>query len=200
MEVFSGEKKRRHDYFLKVIQKRIADVKNVHRIILIGTGESGKSTFVKQMKLLSSFNQTFPDKYREKFIAEIQRNLVQSLASILLFMEQENIPFGTEDPALIKSKARILAIKGELDRAPDSIAQYAASPDPSRRKEFYDDCSRLWADKAVKETHLKGNEFQLIDCAQYFLDKIDEVRDPRYKPSDDDVLQSRTKTLGIHTE
>lgn len=200
MEVFSGEKKRRHDYFLKVIQKRISEVKNVHRIILIGTGESGKSTFVKQMKLLSSPNQTFPDKYREKFIAEIQRNLVQSLASILSFMEQENIPFGQEDASILKAKSRIFTIKEEIDRAPDSISQFAASPDLSRRKEFYDACSRLWADQAVKETLLKGNEFQLIDCAQYFLDKIDEVRDPRYKPSDDDVLQSRTKTLGIHTE
>ncbi|KAF5404699.1 Guanine nucleotide binding protein Gs subunit [Paragonimus heterotremus] len=200
MEVFSGEKRRRHEYFLKIIQKRIAQVKDIHRIILIGTGESGKSTFVKQMKLLSSYNQTFPDKYREKFTSEIQRNLVQSLASILTYMEQEKIPFSGSEPNLLKARSCIYDIRTEIDRTPDSISRYAASPDPQKRNEFFDTCAHLWNDKSVKEAVAKGNEFQLIDCAQYFLDKIDEVRDPRYKPSDDDVLQSRTKTLGIHTE
>ncbi|CAL8072633.1 unnamed protein product [Calicophoron daubneyi] len=200
MEVFSSEKRRRHDYFLKLIQRRNSQVKNVHRIILIGTGESGKSTFVKQMKLLSSYNQTFPDKYKERFTPEIQRNLVQSLASILTYMEQEKIRFTGDTQVLNKAKSRIYEIKTEIDRVPDSITRYAGSPDPQKRKEFYDTCSVLWNDVAVKETQTKGNEFQLIDCAQYFLDKIDEVRDPNYKPSDDDVLQSRTKTLGIHTE
>ncbi|TGZ65202.1 hypothetical protein CRM22_005971 [Opisthorchis felineus] len=195
-----GEKKRRHEYFLKLIQKHMAQVKEVHRIILIGTGESGKSTFVKQMKLLSSQNQTFTDKYREKFLPEIRRNLVQSLASILAYMEQEHISFASKEGTLTKAKNRIFELKAKIDRAPDTISQYAASSDPQINDEFYDTCRMLWADIAVKETQMRGNEFQLIDCAQHFLDKIDEIRDPSYKPSDEDVLQSRTKTLGIHTE
>ncbi|GAA35388.1 guanine nucleotide binding protein (G protein) alpha stimulating activity polypeptide [Clonorchis sinensis] len=199
-DVFSGEKKRRHEYFLKLIQKHMAQVKEVHRIILIGTGESGKSTFVKQMKLLSSHNQTFTDKYREKFIPEIQRNLVQSLASILAYMDQEHISFASNQQTLTDAKNRIFELKEKIDRAPDTITQYAASSDPQINDEFYDTCRTLWADMAVKETQMRGNEFQLIDCAQHFLDKIDEIRDPSYKPTDEDVLQSRTKTLGIHTE
>ncbi|KER25002.1 hypothetical protein T265_07454 [Opisthorchis viverrini] len=195
-----GEKKRRHEYFLKFIQKHMAQVKEVHRIILIGTGESGKSTFVKQMKLLSSHNQTFTDKYREKFIPEIQRNLVQSLASILAYMDQEHILFASNQQTLTKAKNRIFELKAKIDRAPDTITQYAASSDPQINDEFYDTCRMLWADIAVKETQMRGNEFQLIDCAQHFLDKIDDIREPSYKPSDEDVLQSRTKTLGIHTE
>lgn len=200
MEIFSSEKRRRHDYFLKVIQKRIDQLRNVHRIILIGTGESGKSTFVKQMKLLSSYNQTFPDKYREIFVPEIQRNLVQALTSILTFMEQNNIPLSSDSTAVIGARKYIFQVGAEIDRSPDIIARYASTSDSKRRREFFDACSTLWSDPAVKETQLRGNEFQLIDCAQYFLDKIDEMRDVCYKPSDDDVLQSRTKTLGIHTE
>lgn len=200
MEIFSSEKKRRHDYFLRIIQKRIDQLKNVHRIILIGTGESGKSTFVKQMKLLSSYNQTFPDKYREIFIPEIQRNLVQALASILGFMEQENIPFAGDGTNMSRARKYIFDLRTEIDRSPDAIMRYASTSDFQKRREFFDNCSTLWSNPAVKETQLRGNEFQLIDCAQYFLDKVDELRDIHYRPSDDDVLQSRTKTLGIHTE
>ncbi|VDP99467.1 unnamed protein product [Trichobilharzia regenti] len=200
MEVFSSDKKRRHDYFLKIVQKRSAEAKNIHRIVLIGTGESGKSTFLKQMKLLSSLNQTFSDAYRNLFILEIQRNIVQSLSAILNFMEQEHIKFHQNDEHIRNAKNLILSVKEEIDKVPDNISQFANSPNLLKRNEFYDACSQLWNDKAVKETISKSNEFHLIDCAQYFLDKIDDIRDPAYKPTDDDVLQSRTKTLGIHTE
>ncbi|CAH8864855.1 unnamed protein product [Trichobilharzia szidati] len=200
MEVFSSDKKRRHDYFLKIIQKRSAEAKNIHRIVLIGTGESGKSTFLKQMKLLSSLNQTFSDAYRNLFIPEIQRNLVQSLSAILNFMEQEHIKFYQNDDNKRNAKNLIFTVKDEIDRIPDNISQFANNANLLKRNEFYDACSLLWNDKAVKETINKSNEFQLIDCAQYFLDKIDDIRDPAYKPTDDDVLHSRTKTLGIHTE
>ncbi|VEL20959.1 unnamed protein product, partial [Protopolystoma xenopodis] len=198
MDCLASDAKRRHDYFLKMVNKRNSELRNVHRIILIGTGESGKSTFVKQMKLLSSQNQTFPDGYRVKFIPEIQRNLVQALHFILAFLDSEEVKLGNE--RLRKAQKAINNIKTEIDRLPDAITHFAGNPNPDARKDFYDTCSLLWDEPIVKETALRGNEFQLIDCAQYFLDRIDEIANPAYKPSDEDVLQCRTKTLGIHTE
>ena len=40
----------------------------------------------------------------------------------------------------------------------------------------------------------RSNEYQLIDCAKYFLDKVDEVRKPEYNPSEqvENVLEFLT--------
>ena len=38
---------------------------------------------------------------------------------------------------------------------------------------------------------------KLIDCAKYFLDQIAIVRQPHYKPTDQDVLRCRVLTQGI---
>lgn len=200
MACLGGDAQKRHEYFLKKITKKNNEVKNIHRIILIGTGESGKSTFVKQMKLLSSINQTFPDVYRAKFIPEIQRNLVQALTAILQFMDQVKLEFKSGNTHIPTAKKELYDIRDQIDKNPDMIDNYAGSTNPDIRNNFYSNCKLLWKDNNVLDTYQRSNEYQLIDSAQYFLDKIDLIRNADYKPSDDDVLQCRTKTLGIHTE
>ena len=200
MACLGGEAQKRHEYFLKKINKKNNEVKNIHRIILIGTGESGKSTFVKQMKLLSSINQTFPDAYRAKFIPEIQRNLVQALTAILQFMDQIKMEFKHANSELMRAKKEMYDIRDQIDKNPDMIERYTNSTDTIVRTRFYENCKALWSDQSMMDAYQRSNEFQLIDSAQYFLDRIDLISDLNYKPSDDDVLQCRTKTLGIHTE
>ncbi|VDD82140.1 unnamed protein product [Mesocestoides corti] len=201
MDCFSSEERRRNDFFLKIIQQHGSESKNIHRILLIGTGESGKSTFVKQMKLLSSPNGTFPESYRSKFITEIQRNIVQALANICSFMIIEAIPFeNRKSIAMAELQKRIIEIYEEIRIKPESIANYTQDADATKRSAFFDMCNALWEDRAVKATQDRGNEFQQIDSAAYFLEKLNEIRNPEYSPSDKDVLQCRTKTLGIHTE
>ncbi len=201
MDCFSSEDKRRHDYFLKLMEQQGAESKNTHRILLIGTGESGKSTFVKQLKLLSSPNQTFPESYRTKFLPEIQRNIVQALANIVSFMILEDIPFESKKSLnLANLQKRIMQIYEEIRINPDVINSFTKNADLKTRNQFFDMCETLWADEAVKATQERGNEFQQIDSANYFLGKLQDIRKEEFSPSDADILQCRTKTLGIHTE
>jgi len=44
--------------------------------------------------------------------------------------------------------------------------------------------NKCWADRGVQTCFQRSNEYQLIDCAKYFLDKVDEVRKPDYNPSE----------------
>ncbi len=43
----------------------------------------------------------------------------------------------------------------------------------------------------------RSNEYQLIDCAKYFLDKVSEVRREDFSPSQQDILRARVLTSGI---
>ena len=79
-------------------------------------------------------------------------------------------------------------------------------------KIFYDHAATCWADRGVQATFERSNEFQLIDCARYFLDRIESVRQPNYDPSEQvrreggdgvhqvnfkDILRCRVMTTGI---
>jgi len=55
----------------------------------------------------------------------------------------------------------------------------------------------LWADPGIQCVFDHRNKFQLIDSAPYFLDKIDQIKDPDYLPDEQDVLRARVRTTGI---
>ena len=44
----------------------------------------------------------------------------------------------------------------------------------------------------------RSNEYQLIDCAKYFLDKLDVIKDEEnFVPTEQDILRARVVTSGI---
>jgi len=59
------------------------------------------------------------------------------------------------------------------------------------------DMERLWKDSGVKEMYNKRSEYQLPDCAQYYLDEIKRISEEDYVPPDEDIIRSRVKTTGV---
>lgn len=64
-------------------------------------------------------------------------------------------------------------------------------------QEFFDQVEALWADAGVQACFERSNEYQLIDCAQYFLARLATVRLPDYTPTEQDILRCRVMTTGI---
>jgi guanine nucleotide-binding protein G(s) subunit alpha len=77
------------------------------------------------------------------------------------------------------------------------IQNVASDPDFDYPPIFYEHCEELWQDEGVRETHERSNEYQLIDCAKYFLDRVREVGKPDYTPTEQDILRCRVLTSGI---
>jgi len=55
----------------------------------------------------------------------------------------------------------------------------------------------LWADPGIQTTYDNRSLYQLTDSTGYFLDKIHEVGNEDYLPTEQDVLRSRVRTTGI---
>ncbi|KAK1885301.1 Guanine nucleotide-binding protein G(olf) subunit alpha [Dissostichus eleginoides] len=79
----------------------------------------------------------------------------------------------------------------------DYIRSIAPLSDFECTEEFFEHTQNLWEDEGVKACFERANEYQLIDCAQYFLNRLDPVRRTDYTPTDQDLLRCRVLTSGI---
>jgi GTPase SAR1 family protein len=59
------------------------------------------------------------------------------------------------------------------------------------------DIKAVWSDPGIHQTFLQRRRFQFVDNAKYLLDRIEQVAQPGYVPSFDDMLRVRVRTTGV---
>ncbi|KAF7306308.1 hypothetical protein MIND_00421900 [Mycena indigotica] len=173
------EAKARNDEIENQLKRDRMMAKNEIKMLLLGAGESGKSTVLKQMKLihLDGYNAQERDAYKEIIFS----NTIQSMRAILEAMPQLDISLSPQNDAR-RSTILSLPPQIEADVLPRDVA---------------DAVRGLWRDPGVKEAVRRSREFQLNDSAVYYFNSIDRMSSPDYLPTDQDILRSRVKTTGI---
>ena len=63
--------------------------------------------------------------------------------------------------------------------------------------EVADDIKALWECEEIQATFLRRNEFQIEECAKYFLSRVHQVTEKSYIPTEQDMVQVRERTTGI---
>ncbi|XP_063951330.1 guanine nucleotide-binding protein G(o) subunit alpha-like [Lytechinus pictus] len=151
------------------------------KLLLLGAGESGKSTIVKQMKIIHEEGFTAEDS--KVYRPVVYSNLLQSMVSMLRAREKFESPFGEEER---EEDAKLVydTVSKLQDSAPYSPSLTAA-------------LQRLWTDSGLQEIFNRAREYQLNDSAKYFLDNLDRIGSPDYLPNEQDILRTRVKTTGI---
>ena len=165
----------------KQIQKDKQIYRATHRLLLLGAGESGKSTIVKQMRILHV--NGFSEEEKRQKIDDIKKNIRDAILTITGAMSTLGPPVSLENP---ENQWRV-----------DYIQDVASQPDFDYPAEFYEHTEVLWKDKGVQQTFDRSNEYQLIDCAKYFLDRVHIIKRKDYSPSEQDILRCRVLTSGI---
>lgn len=155
------------------------------KLLLLGPGESGKSTIVKQIKIIHK--SYFTKAECLEYAPIVHNNTIQSLIAIIRGMNKLGISLHDETKMddvqyFVES---IIAAERDENRMPDMTPKLAAA------------MQSLWQDKGVKECYLRSNEYQLNDSAGYFLNSLPRISDPSYVPTQQDVLRTRVKTTGI---
>ncbi|KAG8526730.1 Glucoamylase 1 precursor (Glucan 1,4-alpha-glucosidase) (1,4-alpha-D-glucan glucohydrolase) [Bacidia gigantensis] len=154
--------------------------RNEIKMLLLGAGESGKSTILKQMKLIHEGSYSRDE--RESFKEIIYSNTVQSMRVILEAMESLELPLDDQ-----RSEYHVQTI----------FMQPAQIEGESLPPEVGTAIKELWRDGGVQQCFQRSREYQLNDSAKYYFDSIDRIAQPDYLPNDQDVLRSRVKTTGI---
>ncbi|KAJ3193738.1 guanine nucleotide-binding protein subunit alpha [Irineochytrium annulatum] len=180
------------------LQKERERNRNQVKMLLLGAGESGKSTVLKQMKLihdngmfialfsgtpsLTAILKGYSPDEREAFKEIIFSNTVQSMRVILEAMDTMGIALGSPENGYHRAVIQESPMQIEATSLPREIAEAVKA---------------LWRDEGVRWCFGRSREFQLNDSAPYYFDSIDRIARRDYLPSDQDVLRSRVKTTGI---
>ncbi|KAK3600896.1 hypothetical protein CHS0354_019249 [Potamilus streckersoni] len=154
---------------------------NVIKILLLGASESGKSTLVKQMKIIH--NDGFSKDELLSFKPAVLDNLVSSMKYVLTGMGLLRI--NLENPKNKYHAQNILTCNTSFD------SKHMIHPHLSVA------LKSLWQDKGVRIAVARGYEFELNDSAIYYFENMDRIISPNFIPSEVDVLRARVRTTGI---
>jgi len=149
------------------------------KILLLGAGESGKSTIVKQMRIIHL--EGFSEEERLSFKEIIYFNVLKQMRALVVACQKLEIKLsGDNEPLLQKwSDLRLVFHQTHLT------------------EELAEDVKKLWVDDGIQEAFARSSEYQLNDSAKYFFDHMERIAVPDYVPNEQDVLRVRAKTTGI---
>lgn len=168
----------------KIIEEEIEKLKQLEddkvKLLLLGAGESGKSTIFKQMKVI--YGEKYTDDERKRNIPLITSNIIQSIQQLC----EQAVLFNLEDKIQAKTE---LAIVSELKGTEDCLTESTGNA-----------VLTLWKDPGIQEVWTRRSEFHIIESVQYYFNKLDEIKLSTYLPSDNDILMVRVRTSGIVTE
>ncbi|KAF4544818.1 G-protein alpha subunit [Lasiodiplodia theobromae] len=150
------------------------------KLLLLGAGESGKSTVLKQMRVIHAGG--FSKSERKQWRVVIFNNLINAFEIIFSAMTEQALPFDNPE---CSNFAELVNHEPEI------------GPEDSMPREFLDAFTALWDDKNVQMAILKGNEYALHDNLSYYFQDIDRLFAKDYLPTDQDILRTRLRTTGI---
>ncbi|KAK3553044.1 hypothetical protein QTP86_031205 [Hemibagrus guttatus] len=169
----------------RCISKDKTYVKRLVKILLLGAGESGKSTFLKQMRIIHG--QDFDQLAREEFRATIYSNVIKGIRVLVDAREKLHIPWGDTSNQT----------HGEVLMSFDTRSAHGMV-EPKVFQQFLPAVRSLWADSGIQHAYDRRREFQLGESVKYFLDNLEKLGMPDYLPSQQDILLARRPTKGIH--
>ncbi|EFA76096.1 G-protein subunit alpha 9 [Heterostelium album PN500] len=148
------------------------------KLLLLGAGDSGKSTIAKQMRYIHT--KGFSDDEIKSFRDIMQSNVLQCVQ--LLIRNLEN--YDMEVAAELRDRSEYYANANpyELPLAPHMC----------------DELSKLWKDPSIQELYNnKRHEFNLPEVAGYCLANIERIGSENYNPTQEDILKCRQRTTGM---
>ncbi|SCU94204.1 LANO_0E06040g1_1 [Lachancea nothofagi CBS 11611] len=162
-----------------------ADSNKALKVLLLGSGESGKSTVLQQLKILhqNGFSHEELVDYRP-FIYD---NILETGKDIINARLHFNVPLESDSGLQESDLQEVLNYStpgSQLVEFPSTLTQTLA---------------KVWSLPSTQSllTGEHRSSFYLMDSARYFMNDLKRVADTQYTPTVRDVLLSRKKTSGI---
>ncbi|XP_053491651.1 guanine nucleotide-binding protein subunit alpha-11-like isoform X1 [Ictalurus furcatus] len=168
----------------KEIQRILAEQKKKERreikVLLLGTGESGKTTFIKQMRIIHG--KGYSEEDRRTFAKMVFQNIFTAVKTMTVAMSALRIPYTNQQNEAYARRIQAVNIH--------QVTQLERS--------YVDAIQCLWADTGLKVCYSRRREYQLLDSTEYFMMNLERIAAHDYIPTAQDVLRVRFPTTGIN--
>ncbi|XP_064632669.1 guanine nucleotide-binding protein G(o) subunit alpha-like [Lineus longissimus] len=171
----------RSDQIDRDLQHFAKEQSGIIRLLLLGAGESGKSTLVKQMKIIH--NDGFTTEELKTFKPAVLDNLTSSMKYVLTGMGLLMINLENHKNRI--HAQTVLSCQRCFDGNNLMLPHIANS------------LNCLWNDRGVRHAVSRGFEFDLNDSAIYYFENMERICRDSYLPSPEDVLRARVRTTGV---
>eukprot|EP01126_Amoeba_proteus_P033784 TRINITY_DN3331_c0_g2_i7.p1 TRINITY_DN3331_c0_g2~~TRINITY_DN3331_c0_g2_i7.p1 ORF type:complete len:361 (-),score=52.20 TRINITY_DN3331_c0_g2_i7:621-1544(-) len=144
------------------------------KILLLGTADSGKSTFAKQLAMEFDGTNRFP---RDSFIPILHENVISAIKDLVNYAVLHKVGKFEDDLLILQS---ITDLTPEIARV---VSRFY------RTSEIQEILS-----KHERNLQLQGG----VSGVHYYLSNVDRFVQPNFHPTKQDILMARRKTVGIY--
>ncbi|XP_043643423.1 guanine nucleotide-binding protein subunit alpha homolog isoform X2 [Drosophila teissieri] len=129
----------------KFLEKEKHTFRRQVKLLLLGAGESGKSTFLKQMRIIHGVN--FDYELLLEYQSVIYQNVIRGMQVLLDAREKLNIAWGSDGREQDAYYAKLME---------------CSSLDLPKFMEYAPPISRLWQDRGIRRAFERRREFQIL--------------------------------------
>jgi len=145
------------------------------KIIVLGTGDSGKSTFIRQI-----YSQHGPDKElskdKAKFLNVIKVNCLDSFKALLLCAQEHQYKVPEKLVPMIETVLEAEKLTVEVAKT----------------------MNKIWSKSKIQEAYMTYNHLLQIGSNEpYFWEKAKDIAHEDYTPDREDIIRAKLKTFGI---
>uniref|UniRef100_A0A672UCW8 Guanine nucleotide-binding protein subunit alpha n=1 Tax=Strigops habroptila TaxID=2489341 RepID=A0A672UCW8_STRHB len=140
------------------------DARRELKLLLLGTGEDGKSTFIKQMRIIHGSGYTEED--RKGFIKLVYQNIFTDMQATIRATDTLKIQYTCK----------------ENEESAQKIKQVEVDKVTVLERKQVEAIKKLWEDPGIQECDDRQREYQLSDSKNYLTD-LDHIAMPSFVPT-----------------
>jgi len=169
----------------KFVDNRQVEERKVIKVLLLGSGESGKSTVYKQMQLL--YGSGIDPETQQEFRRNLTINIIDTFRDVYRVVEfSPDLKIDLDEQAMsFREELEEIKLMNEFGGSEKEVNWIAnAWSNPSLNAVF-------------SNQELRSN-FQIPDNLEYFITEYGKFVNPEFEITDKDLLLMRVRTTGIH--
>lgn len=151
-----------------------------YKVLILGAGESGKSTIVKQLVFIHK-NAKLPLDEKKTYISVLHSNTLSCMTT-LIREAVEN--YGLESKFSEEEKIAIDSIKDHEQRE-------VLTPDVAETLEM------LWRSPTIQEVWAKRSQYWHLEATEYYFKNASRFAESDFIPSEEDIIMARKRTTGV---
>lgn len=163
------------DVELQLLQDRLRSLFHF-KVLFLGAGESGKSTIVKQLRLI---HQKKLNKNELATVGDsLHSNVMDCIRALIAAARNFGYEFTGEESTFVEE------VSAHIDntRISFNLAQHIL---------------QLYRSETISRTYARRDEFWLLDACPYYMSNLERFCEIGWQPNEEDIVMARVRTTGI---